>query len=90
MKTKNAPERQFRFLANLPPEILGDTPKCTISDNSDIHIENYRSVVRYTEETIVIACRNRMIEIIGESLVISLIADDEICINGNIFSVNFS
>ena len=54
-----------------------------------ICIENYKKVIKYSSEEIILSDKYRIIKIIGKNLVIKYFFDCDIEIEGNILSINY-
>lgn len=74
---------------DLPEDVLFDIPRTTLYDNSELRIENYKTVLEYEDTNIKLACKERFIQIAGTNLNITVITDDEISVKGIITSIEF-
>ena len=88
-KRRNIPQKIVKSL-DIPEDIIFDIPRILMLSNSEIRIENYKSILEYESEKITLSSKNLIIELRGENLNISIITDEEISISGNILAVNFS
>ncbi len=88
-KRQSIPKKVAKTL-DIPEDILFDIPRILMLSNSEIRIENYRSILEYEAEKITLCSKNLIIELKGENLDIAVITDDEISITGNVLCVNFS
>lgn len=88
-KGRNIPKKIVKTL-DIPEDIVFDIPRILIHSNSEMRIENYKSILEYEAEKITLSSKYLIIEIKGEDLNICIITDDEISISGNILAVNFS
>lgn len=75
---------------DIPEDIIFDIPRITICDNTEMRIENYKTVLEYEETGIKLACKNKFINIYGQNLNITVITDDEISIKGVIKGFEFA
>ena len=75
---------------DIPEDVLLNVPRITMMDNTEVRIENYKSILEYEETKIQLACKKRLITVTGTGLTISLITDDEVSVRGEILAVQFS
>lgn len=88
-KRRQLPKKIAKTL-DIPEDILFDVPRILISSNTEIRVENYKSILEYENEKITLMAKEFLIQLQGKNLNITIITDDEISICGNILSVNFS
>ena len=70
-------------------DILSDIPRFTINDNREVQIENYKSVIEYTQENVRLGAKKYEINISGEELTIVCITDEQIYIKGKIAKIDY-
>ncbi len=75
---------------DIPEDVVFDIPRITVCDNTEIRIENYKTVLEYEETGIKLACKDKFININGKGLNITIITDDEISVKGIITSIEFA
>ena len=75
---------------DLPTDVFLDVPRITMQNNTEIRIENYKTVLEYEENKVQFACKTYIITVTGRNLTITLITDDEVGVCGIISSVSFS
>ncbi len=93
IKRKKAKKPLSQTMADhldLPSDILFDLPRITMHHNTELRIENYKTVLEYEDTKIQFACKTYIITVTGANLAITLITDDEVCLRGVISSVSFS
>ncbi len=88
-KRQSIPKKIAKTL-DIPDDILFDVPRILMTSNSEIRIENYKSILEYESNKITLMSKDLIIEIHGDELNINIITDDEISICGTILAVNFS
>lgn len=88
-KKRNIPKKIAKTL-DIPEDILFDIPRITMMSNTDLRIENYKSILEYEADKITLLTKNLIIELRGTGLNITIITDDEISICGTITAINFS
>lgn len=67
---------------DIPRDVILNLPKVTMVGFSQLYIENYQELLRFTDEFLIIKLNNRSIKIVGEKLVIKTILKEEIFIEG--------
>ena len=70
-------------------DILSDVPRFTINDDREVQIENYKSVLEYTQNEIRLGAKKYEIKICGDMLTIVCITDEQIYIRGKLESINY-
>lgn len=84
-----APINQSLDILNLPKDVVLGVPIVTITGNMEINIENYKTLIEYTEQLIRIKKRDGEIKILGEGLQISYYKNTEMKITGKIKSIEY-
>jgi len=74
---------------DVPKDVVMDLPRITIIGFYQIYIENYKSVVKFTDDYLHLKLTNKEIKIIGNKLVIRKIWAEEIFIEGLIREIKF-
>ncbi len=75
---------------DIPQDIVFDIPRIMLCDNTEMRIENYKTILEYKDTEIQLACKEKLIHVQGEKLDITIITDDEISIKGMIQSISFA
>lgn len=73
----------------IPKDVVMDIPRITMMDNTEIRIENYKTVLEYEENKVQIACNKKYITVEGEALTITVITDDAVTVCGQIRALQF-
>ena len=89
MNIKRKIEKKLSGGLELPPEIISDLPKLTLTGNSLMKIENYKSLVEYETDVIRINTSEGLICIEGKGLNINSVTDEMIEISGEIEKTAF-
>lgn len=87
---KRSLSKKIASTLEIPEDVIFDIPRMTICDNTELRLENYKTVLEYEENNIKLACKEKLIHITGKNLNINIIADDEISICGTISSIEYS
>lgn len=74
----------------LPKDIMYGAVIVNITGQSEIFIENYRGILQYTTEVIVLQTKTCVVEIHGQKLAIDYYTSDEMKITGRISCVNYN
>lgn len=73
----------------LPKEIIFNMPHITIIGDMQLHLENHRGVIEYTEELVRVSTNNGEVIIRGCDLSIKRLFSEEILVEGSIKTVEF-
>lgn len=82
--------RTMADLLEIPGEIALDLPKIILVGNVQVIIENHRGIVEYTTESVRVIVPVGEVRLRGRNLVLRNILPDELCVEGEIQSLNFS
>ena len=74
---------------NLPKDLMLGAVIITITGKHEAYVENYMSLIEYTEELIRIQTKTCKLEIYGQHLDISYYTNDEMKITGEIQEVKY-
>lgn len=73
----------------LPKDILNGDMRITLIGYREIWIENYKGILEYSPETILLQGKNCKVQIVGKRLVIDYYTNEDMKITGRILSVNY-
>ena len=76
-------------ILDFPPEVVGEGPKITITGRRQILVENYISIVNFSEEEIRLETAEGDVCFGGKGLVLKVILSTELRIEGELSSVSF-
>lgn len=74
---------------NIPGDILSGELLIRMCGNRELIIENHRGIQLYTSEEIIIICKNSMLQVCGESLLIRYFSGCDMKIIGVIQSISY-
>ena len=74
---------------DIPQDIIAKAPIIFAYGNNRLCIDNYRNIIEYTEELIKVQTKQKKIYIKGSRLVIAYFREDEMCVLGNISSIEY-
>lgn len=85
-------EKVYQKLArtmDIPSDLSCKSEIVEISGNTEIRIENYQSIVEYSEEKLLLRCNGHLLEIRGQNLVIAFFDHTELLLKGSICQLNY-
>ena len=71
----------------LPGELMGNTPRLTLTGKERVLIENHKELLSYTAELVEIGCGGLRLRIRGEKLLLRAMDREELLVTGKIFAV---
>ena len=77
-------------ITDIPKDFLMNMPRITLLGNRELHIDNYKGLLEYTNELISVASTNKIIVVKGNGLIITRIVEKSVYIGGSILSVEFT
>lgn len=81
-------EKAVRML-DLPVDALCDAATVTIRGAGEVVIENYKSVVDYSDSSVRVVCAEGMVCVAGVNLQLDAITDESVAVSGKISGVEF-
>ena len=88
-KEKQLKEKMTGILS-LPREIALDKTMVTVVGRGEVNIENYKSILEFTDTKIRLRTKEGDLEVIGERLKMSQATAEDIVITGRILGINFT
>lgn len=73
----------------IPVEISQDIPLLFAIGQKELKIQNYKKILHYSPEEMIILLKNQRLIIGGDHLDIDYFNEDEICIQGHIVSMTY-
>ena len=73
----------------LPKDVVYGALIVTLTGNREAYVENYRALLGYTEEMIVIQGKKETVTIKGRDFLIQYFTNDDMKITGCIFSIEY-
>jgi len=91
MKKKNVfpIHEQLINASQLPKDALLGASIISMTGNSEILIENFKNIVKYRSDVVILQCKKNQIQIIGKDLIIKHYTNEEIKIYGYITEIKF-
>lgn len=73
----------------LPKDMIFDLPRMILIGSYQIYIENYKSIIQFTDQFLHLRLNKGEMKIIGEKLVIRTILPEEIMIEGKFKEIQY-
>ena len=91
MKKKNVfpIHEQLINASQLPKDALLGASIISMTGNNEILIENFKNIVKYRSDVVILQCKKNQIQIIGKDLIIKHYTNEEIKIYGYITEIKF-
>lgn len=83
----SAPKKSLSDALGISPEVLQNEPKIVITGDYLIEISNHKGIVDLSEDSIKVNTRKFVYHIRGTNLLIANMTDEELCVFGNMISV---
>ncbi|MGB9813259.1 MAG: sporulation protein YqfC [Thermovenabulum sp.] len=74
---------------DLPKEVLINLPLITLTGDLALSVENFKGIIRYEVDSIVLNSSIGEIEILGENLFIKYLVSDEVRVEGKVKKIIF-
>lgn len=74
----------------LPKDIMLGAVIVNVTGQSEAFVENYRGIVQYTDDSIVLQTKTCLVTITGKSLKIDYYTNDEMKITGHIMNIQYN
>ncbi len=76
-------------ILDFPPDVAGEGPKITITGRQQILVENYLSIVNFSDKEIRLETAEGDVCFLGKGLVLKVLLPTELRIEGEIASLSF-
>lgn len=73
----------------LPKDILRGDMRITLTGNREVWIENYKGILEYSEECILLQGKNGRVQFEGKRLTISYYTNEDMKLTGRIMSIKY-
>ena len=81
--------RRLAEALDMPPDVVLDVPRLIAVGHLQVLVQNYRGLVEYTPDRVVLGTTPGRLAVRGEDLRIGTISDEEIIITGQIAAIEF-
>ena len=75
--------------SQLPRDVVMGLPVLYVLGQSELHLENYRGILEYTEEMVRILIKGGQIKVTGQRLQVVYYTNDEMKISGQIKAIEY-
>ncbi|MDD3205611.1 MAG: YabP/YqfC family sporulation protein [Lachnospiraceae bacterium] len=89
LKLKDNIKSQMVECLQLPKDLVLGASIITVTGNQDIYIENYKGIIEYTSDTILIQGKKCQICIEGMNLSIDYYTDEDMKISGKVEHIHY-
>lgn len=86
---KKRVKQQFSDFLEIPGDVALDLPKIVLVGNVQLYVENHRGILEYSPESVRINTVGGELSVAGKELILRNVLPDEICVVGEISSINF-
>ena len=76
-------------ISQLPKDVLEGAFLISMTGNTEILIENFKHILKYQPDNLLLQCKGNQIQIIGKNLTIEIYTNEEIKIKGHILELKF-
>ncbi len=73
----------------LPKDVLEGAFLISMTGNNELLIENFKHIIKFHPESLILQCKNKQIHIFGKNINIELYSNEEIKIKGIISEIKF-
>lgn len=80
---------QLINVCQLPKDVFLGASIISMTGNRELHIENFKNIIRYLPEQILIQCHKQKLLIVGRHLGIAFYSKEEMKIIGEILEIKF-
>lgn len=89
-KNKSNFKEKLSDVLEIPKELILNVPRITVLGNKQLIIENYKGIIEYEENKIRIKTSEGTIKLSGVKMTIKEITTDDLMVNGEILTIQFS
>ena len=88
-KSKLLDNEKIINTCQLPKDVFLGASLISVTGNSEVVIENFKSIIKFAQEEITIQCKRYQVGIVGEKLSIESYSKEELKITGHIVEIKF-
>ena len=74
----------------LPKDVILGASIISITGTGELIIENFKGIIKYHPDLIIIQCKKYQVNIIGNNLMIEMYTKEELKVIGTIYEIKFS
>lgn len=75
--------------SELPKDVVLGASVFTVTGDDEILIENFKNIIEYKEDTLLIQCKKYQVLVKGKNLYVELYTKEEMKIRGDIYEIKF-
>ena len=88
-KSETTFSQQIMNTCQLPKDVLEGAAIISMTGNTEILIENFKNIIKYQTDLVVLQCKKNQIQMTGKKLEIERYTNEEIKIKGYISEIKF-
>ncbi|MFX3616049.1 MAG: sporulation protein YqfC [Sporolactobacillus sp.] len=88
-KWTNRMKKWFSEVSDIPEDIVMNLPRMTLIGQSHLSIQNYKSVITFSDKELILAMDQGELHIFGENFMLEVILEKEILLEGFVKTVQF-
>ncbi|MFT8317546.1 MAG: sporulation protein YqfC [Sporolactobacillus sp.] len=88
-KWTNRMKKWFSEVSDIPEDIVMNLPRMTLIGQSHLSIQNYKSVITFSDKELILAMDQGELHIFGEHFMLEVILEKEILLEGFVKTVQF-
>ena len=73
----------------LPKDVIWGASIISLTGNTEMIVENFKNILKFQSELLIVQCKNYQIEITGKNLMIEQYSKEELKILGKISEIKF-
>ena len=89
MKSNRSIKRKVADISALPKDVVFGIPVLTVTGMNEIYIENYTSIIEYTDSVIRIRIKSGQIKVKGKNLHVEYYNNNDMKMYGRIDSIEY-
>lgn len=83
-------QKTMSDVLEFPPDVIGDSPKITITGRQHVIVENYKEILVFSGEKITLTTSVGALTLTGTGLVLKTVLPTELQINGTLISLFYA
>lgn len=88
-KRENIISNKIIDTCQLPKDVLLGASIISMTGNNEILIENFKNIIKYQSDLLILQCKKNQLQIVGKNLNIEYYTNEEIKVNGCICELKF-
>ncbi len=88
-KNKQSKKDLIMDSLQLPKDIMNGDMRITLTGYREVWIENYKGILEYSEESILLQGKSCKVQFVGKRLTIDYYTNEDMKLTGRIMSINY-